>query len=90
MEKIITIDELLTHIQSVRNPHGGIMLDGQHVADTLRCCHCGVMWIPVKGSGIERGYCLKCMDVTCGPKCAGSCIPLEKRIELSEKGMLEL
>ncbi len=89
MDKIITLDEILSDVVSVRKPHGGIMLDGQHVADTLRCCHCGKIWIPVKGSGKIRGFCPKCNDVTCGPECTGICLPLEKRLDLYEKGLIQ-
>ena len=77
------LDNIISRVQSVKNPHGGIMIDGKHVADTLRCCHCGENWIPVKGSKRQRGFCLKCNDVTCSPGCA--CIPLEKRLDMIEK-----
>lgn len=83
------LDDILPQAKSVRNPHGAIIVDGHHAADTLRCCHCGKMWIPVKGSGRVRGFCPKCNDVTCGPECTGTCMPIEKRIELYEKGQIK-
>jgi hypothetical protein len=89
MGKIITLDQQLDRVQPVRNPHGGCMLDGVHVADTLMCCHCGKIWIVMKGSGIRRGFCTKCMGVTCGrPEC-DTCMPQEKRLDLIEKGILK-
>jgi hypothetical protein len=88
MSKIITIDEILGRVQSVRKPHGAVVMDGNHVADTLTCCHCGKMWIPVKGSGKVRGFCTKCNDVTCGLECLGLCIPMEKRLDMYEKGLV--
>lgn len=85
MGKIITLDQQLGRVESVRNPHGGIMLDGVHVADTLTCCHCGYVWVPIKGSGIQRGFCLKCMQVTCGrPEC-NECVPQEKFLDQIDK-----
>jgi hypothetical protein len=77
--------------EAVRKPHGNFsiidpaspspVLEG----DTLRCCHCGMHWIPIKGSGIQRGFCMKCMDVTCGkPQCI-SCLPHDKMLDLIEK-----
>jgi hypothetical protein len=86
MEKITTVDEILSKVQTVRKPHGALILEGQQVADTLTCCHCGKMWIPIKGSGKLRGFCTKCGDVTCGLECQGLCIPMEKRLDLYEKG----
>jgi hypothetical protein len=83
--KIITLDQQLNKVESVRNPHGGIMLDGIHVADTLSCCHCGFVWIPMKGSGRVRGFCTKCGGVTCGPECQANCIPMEKGLEILER-----
>jgi hypothetical protein len=87
--RIITLDDQLDKVESIRNPHGGIMLDGVHVADTLTCCHCGFVWMPIKGSGIQRGFCLKCMGVTCGRKGCLDCLPQEKRLGLIEKGLLK-
>lgn len=85
MQPIVTLDDILPRVQSVRTPHGGIMLDGKHVADTLRCCHCGRVWIPIRGSGAKRGFCTRCNDVTCGPECTGVCEPIEKKMERYEK-----
>ena len=84
MGKIITLDQQLHKVESVRSPHGGCMLDGVHVADTLTCCHCGFVWIPMKGSGRKRGFCLKCMGVTCGRSECLDCLPQEKFLDMME------
>lgn len=65
----------------VHNAAGGIIVDGEHVGDTLRCVHCSGHWVPIKGSGITRGYCLNCKGPTCGSPRCDICIPLEKRLE---------
>jgi hypothetical protein len=73
--------------QAVHNNHGGIVIDGRQVADTLQCCHCGGHWVPVKGSGKVRGFCMLCNKVHCGSKeCSSSCTPFEKRMEQFEAG----
>jgi hypothetical protein len=69
---------------AVRNPHGGIIIEGQTVADTLQCVHCGAHWVPQKGSGKIRGFCKRCMGPVCGPGCA-RCVPHEKWLEMVEK-----
>ena len=76
---------------SIRKPHGHFSMtdniDGDHYeGDTLQCCHCGFNWIPVKGSGIQRGFCRNCMQVTCGKlECTIRCLPQEKMLEEIEK-----
>jgi hypothetical protein len=77
--------------EAVRKPHGNfsiidpgsptLVIEG----DTLQCCHCGAHWVPIRGSGKQRGFCMKCMQVTCGkPECI-ECLPQEKMLELIEK-----
>lgn len=65
----------------VKNAAGGIIVDGIQVADTLRCVHCSAHWVPIKGSGKRRGYCMVCKGVTCGSIKCDICIPLEARLE---------
>lgn len=72
-------------VESVKNPGGGIMIDGQHVADTLQCCHCGRHWVPIKGSGRVRGWCTRCHHVTCGNSECMECVPYEQKIAQMEK-----
>lgn len=67
---------------AVPKPHGVIVITGEHgeiQADTLQCCHCGNHWIPVKGSGIRRGWCHRCGKVTCGAPGCDACVPYEQR-----------
>ena len=68
----------------VAKPAGAILVDGVQVADTLQCVHCGRHWIPQKGSGRVRGYCLHCQGPVCGPGCV-TCVPLEQRFEQAER-----
>jgi len=52
---------------------------------TLQCVHCGRHWVPRPGSGITRGYCLRCNGPVCGPGCA-ECVPAEQQLENIEGG----
>jgi hypothetical protein len=70
--------------ESVRRPAGAIILDGQEVANTLQCVHCGAHWVPRRGSGITRGFCKRCMGPICGPRCQ-ECVPFEKWLDKVEK-----
>lgn len=80
---------VIGEVESVRRPSGAIIINGMHLADTLKCVHCGVTWIPVKGSGITRGWCMNCDGVTCGrPQCI-KCVPFEKKMEMYEKGFFK-
>ena len=75
--------------QWVRKPHGSIQLDGQEVAVTLQCPHCGGHFVSRTGSGVKRSYCLKCAAVTCGgPQCR-ECNPWEKQMEAIERNWLK-
>ncbi len=77
--------------EAVRKPHGNFSIIDPSAptpvleGDTLQCCHCGCVWIPIKGSGIPRGYCLHCAQVTCGKPECHVCLPFEKKLELIEK-----
>lgn len=78
---------------SVIRPHGIVVVtdpDGKTIErDTLRCCHCQHVWVVVPGSGRRRGFCTRCMGPTCGnPKC-DACVPIEKRLDLYEKGKID-
>lgn len=75
---------------SVRKAAGAILLDGQHVADTLQCCHGGEHWVVRRGSGIRRGFCMSCQKPTCGKPACDPCIPFEKKLDLVEKGKMVL
>jgi hypothetical protein len=77
--------------EAVRKPHGNFsIIDPSSPSpviegDTLRCCHCGYVWIPIRGSGRKRGFCMKCMDVTCGSRQCMECLPHDKMLDLMEK-----
>lgn len=47
--------------------------------DLKKCCHCGGFWRKRPGSGIQRGFCFKCMDDFCGPGCM-ECKPHEQQL----------
>jgi hypothetical protein len=81
----------MTLIRDYRHFHGAVMITGPvgasgagwtQTLDTLQCCHCGGHWIVQPGSGIERGWCRKCMAPLCGKKpCMARCAPWEKQCE---------
>jgi hypothetical protein len=90
-DEILIIDGLSSFdAQHERKATGAIIVEGMHVADTLRCVHCGHVWIPIKGSGRKRGYCTKCNGVTCGAHKCDTCYPFEKQLEDYEKGKLNV
>jgi hypothetical protein len=72
-----------SNAQHVRKPDGAIILDGRTVADTVQCCHCGGHFIPIKGSGVKRGFCTYCGKPTCGESCS-RCLPFEQWLKLVE------
>jgi hypothetical protein len=83
------VDDFKEHLQReygdaehVAKPDGVIFVNGQEVASTLMCCHCGTHYIPRKGSGIRRGFCLKCMQVTCGNPLCVECKPIAREYGL--------
>ena len=56
-------------------------IDGnEHHRECCHCCHCGKIWVVKPGSGKKRGFCLKCMQPTCGKQECDTCIPLEKKL----------
>lgn len=65
---------------------GTIIVDGQEVASTLQCVHCGGHWVSMVGSGIKRGWCGNCAGPVCGEEqCMKHCVPMEKMIEQIER-----
>ncbi len=77
---------------TARNPHGYSVITepGGQVKefDTLQCCPCGGHFQVVPGSGIQRGFCNHCHQVTCGKAECNVCLPLEKWLDQQEKGGL--
>lgn len=53
--------------------------------DMLRCCHCGVFWYVLPGSGRQRGFCMKCGAPTCGAGACRDCNPWRKRLDDQNK-----
>jgi len=70
---------------TVIKPHGYTVVVGEFGLpvenDTLQCCHCGMHWQVIRGSGRRRGWCTGCTQVTCGAKACVPCIPQEMRCE---------
>jgi len=64
---------------------GAITLDGVVVCETLQCCHCQKHYPLRKGSGTTRGFCMNCMQVTCGKEQCVPCLPFLKRCEMIEQ-----
>ncbi len=60
--------------------------DGNEIADTLQCCHCGGHFQVVPGSGNKRGFCTRCHGVTCGREMCDQCVPAEQQLENMEAG----
>jgi hypothetical protein len=68
-----------------RKPDGVILVDGIETAHTKQCCHCGKHFVSVKGSGMIRGFCLRCHKITCGNPNCDPCIPFEEKILAMER-----
>lgn len=75
-----------TRILSAAKPSGTVIVCApsgkEYEADTAMCVHCGTHWEVVAGSGRKRGYCMKCMGVTCGQHKCDACDPYIRRFEL--------
>ena len=69
---------------AMRKPAGAIIIDGQQVADTAQCAHCGGHFVMVRGSGRVRGFCTLCHGITCGQEGCHACLPMEQRLDLME------
>ena len=85
MGSILSPDDEYKNASNPRQEHGAIILDGQQVASTLQCPHCGSHFVSRKGSGKRRTWCLRCNAVTCGQHTCDPCIPFEKRLDICEK-----
>lgn len=72
----------------MRRVDGNIIIDGNVTADTYQCPHCGLHFVSVAGSGKRRAYCARCGKITCGSFLCDICIPIEKKLEASEKGLI--
>ena len=66
-------------------PSGYIIVDGQEVAHTKQCCHCGMHFVSIKGSGKIRGRCMSCGNAsTCGAPACDIHVAFEKKLEIIE------
>mgnify|MGYP001560475035 FL=1 len=67
------------------NKQGGAwIVDGRHVADTVRCIHCSGQFVRMERSR-SYSYCMKCKGFVCdNPACQGLCVPLEMRLQEME------
>ncbi len=54
------------------------------------CVHCQAIWVFRPGSGVNRGFCLKCQGHTCGKDVCFVCYPAEQRIEDMERAGRQL
>src|SRR5437879_4074809 len=62
--------------QFEHKPSGFIIVDGQEVAHTKQCCHCGIHFVSIKGSGKIRGRCMSCANAwTCGAPACDTHVP---------------
>jgi len=70
---------------AARRPSGAILVDGQQVADTLQCVHCGGHFVMIRGSGRRRGFCTLCHGITCGSAGCVACVPTEQWLDQVER-----
>lgn len=69
----------------VRRETAGALIIGDTVYDTVQCQHCGAHWVPERGSGRVRGWCMRCNGPTCGAEpCETTCQTQEQLIEAIE------
>lgn len=55
--------------------------------DTFQCNHCGGHHVVRPGSGNKHRMCLVCYSpIHDNPQCASGCNPIERRMDLYEKG----
>lgn len=72
---------------SLRNPAGYVRVTSDGASeehDTQQCVHCGAVWEFRPGSGRTRGFCVRCMGVTCGNPACDACVPIEARLDHME------
>ena len=64
--------------------------DGREAGEAIKCCHCGTLFNRRPGSGIVRGYCMKCSESTCGSEKCRECRPYKERFEKYMEGKILL
>ena len=77
---------------TARKPQGYIIITEPGVPtielDTYTCKHCGSIFPVIVGH--EYGFCMLCMGPTCGAKKCDDHMPLEKKLDDFEKGLLKV
>lgn len=74
----------------MRAPKGTIIIDSREVADTAQCVHCNAHFVMERGSGKKRGWCMNCGGITCGGVECSRCVPFEKKLDMYEKGQIQV
>ena len=70
-----------------RRPAGFILVTdidtGKRIfeGEVRQCIHCQYTWRHVPGSGVRRGWCMRCNGFTCGRARCDTCYHKEKQIE---------
>lgn len=77
---------MIENAQFEHKPSGYIIVDGQEVAHTKQCCHCGVHFVSVRGSGKIRGHCMHCNQITCGAPACDAHVPFEAKLDFIDDG----
>jgi hypothetical protein len=70
--------------------NGHIIINGHDTAETAKCCHCAYVFEIKRGSGTDRGFCMKCFEPTCGKQECDPCYPFLKKLDDYEKKMRRL
>ena len=68
---------------SGRSYGGTILADNKEIGNTIQCVHCGNHFLMVRGSGVTRGWCMRCNGIVCGPQCS-ECVPFDRQLEIME------
>jgi hypothetical protein len=71
-------------VEYIDKPSGYFIIDGQEVGHTRQCPHCNKHFLSIKGSGTKRGFCTRCLGVTCGCAACDICVPFEEKMEIME------
>lgn len=83
---MIDLSDLIKNAQFESKPSGHILIDGQEVAQTKQCCHCGNHFVSIKGSGKIRGHCVLCKKITCGAPACDAHVPFQAKLDFVDGG----
>jgi hypothetical protein len=77
----ITEADLLLLPESAR--HRFFPTKGLFECPTIRCCHCGTMFLVNPDRTRQRGHCQKCDHYICdSPVCHANCTPFMQQVEV--------